>query len=64
MRLIRKGKNDEQIVTVVQTCIIGFVLAWLYSDMSKTFRGIQDEIGILFFVSELWERRASRQELA
>ncbi|KAL4437525.1 hypothetical protein ABPG77_003506 [Micractinium sp. CCAP 211/92] len=40
-----------QIVTLAQTIVIGLVLAWLYSDMSKTAAGIQDEIGILFFVN-------------
>ncbi|KAL4452063.1 hypothetical protein ABPG75_007725 [Micractinium tetrahymenae] len=40
-----------QIVTLVQTTVIGLVLASLYSDMSKTAAGIQDEIGILFFAN-------------
>lgn len=31
----------QQIVTVVQTTVIGLVLAWLYSGMSKTAAGIQ-----------------------
>lgn len=40
-----------QVVTAGQTVIIGLLLAWLYSDMSPTTAsGVQDEIGILFFV--------------
>ncbi len=31
----------QQIVTLAQTIVIGLVLAWLYSDMSKTAAGIQ-----------------------
>ena len=37
--------HTPQIVTFIQTVVIGFLLAWLYSDMSKTAAGIQDEIG-------------------
>ncbi|PSC71035.1 ABC ATP-binding isoform 2 [Micractinium conductrix] len=39
------------IVTLAQTLLIGLVLAWLYSGMSKSYAGIQDESGILFFVA-------------
>lgn len=39
-----------QIVTIAQTCIIGLMLAWLYSGMDPSKSGsIQDETGILFF---------------
>lgn len=34
-----------QIVTLAQTCIIALMLAWLYSDMSQSYAGIQDETG-------------------
>ena len=34
-----------QIVTAAQTCIIALMLSWLYSDMSKSYAGIQDETG-------------------
>jgi hypothetical protein len=37
--------HTAQIVTFIQTVVIGFLLAWLYSDMSQTAAGIQDEIG-------------------
>lgn len=40
-----------QIITLIQTIVIGFVLAALYSGMEQNQRGIQDETGILFFVA-------------
>jgi hypothetical protein len=38
-------------ITLVQTTIIGFLLAALYSGMNKSAVGIQDEVGILFFIT-------------
>lgn len=39
-----------QIITVVQTVVIGFTLAALYSDMHNSDTPVQDETGILFFI--------------
>jgi ABC-type multidrug transport system ATPase subunit len=39
-----------QVITFVQTVFIGFILAALYSDVPKTAIGVQDELGLLFFI--------------
>jgi len=39
-----------QIITIVQTVVIGFFLAALYSDMVNSDARIQDETGIIFFI--------------
>lgn len=45
-----------QIVTLGQTLVIGLLLAWLYSGLEKTFKGIQDERGVsLGRRSKSWE---------
>ncbi|GAB4815997.1 hypothetical protein N2152v2_003043 [Parachlorella kessleri] len=40
-----------QVITIVQTVVIGFVLAALYSNLGNSQTAIQDEVGILFFIS-------------
>ena len=52
-RAWKQSSRDRlpQIITLVQSTVIGFVLAALYSDTSKNQTGIQDETGILFFVA-------------
>ncbi|EFN55091.1 hypothetical protein CHLNCDRAFT_134989 [Chlorella variabilis] len=51
------------IVTLAQTVLIGFLLAWLYSNMSQTSPGaIADETGILFFVTIFTGRRRGKGE--
>ena len=37
-------------ITVVQTVVVGFILAAIYSDMGSSATPVQDELGILFFV--------------
>ncbi|KAL4425753.1 hypothetical protein ABPG75_009769 [Micractinium tetrahymenae] len=37
-----------QIITLMQTLVLGFVLAALFSDVPKTAQGVQDELGVLF----------------
>lgn len=37
-------------ITFVQTVVVGFLLAAIYSDMDSSFTPVQDELGILFFV--------------
>ena len=37
-------------ITFVQTVVVGFILAAIYSDMSSSATPVQDELGILFFV--------------
>jgi len=37
-------------ITFVQTVVVGFLLAAIYSDMSSSYTPVQDELGILFFV--------------
>lgn len=39
-----------QIITLVQTVVIGFFLAALYSNMANSETPVQDETGILFFI--------------
>lgn len=38
-------------ITLIQTVVIGFILAAIYSDMGSSSTPIQDETGILFFVT-------------
>ncbi len=38
-------------ITFIQTVVIGFILAAIYSDMENSLTPVQDEIGILFFVT-------------
>jgi len=38
-------------ITFIQTVVIGFILAAIYSDMENSKTPVQDEIGILFFVT-------------
>jgi ABC-type multidrug transport system ATPase subunit/ABC-type multidrug transport system permease subunit len=38
-------------ITLVQTVVIGFVLAALYSNMGSSSTPVQDETGILFFIT-------------
>lgn len=38
-------------ITFIQTVVIGFILAAIYSDMENSQTPVQDEIGILFFVT-------------
>lgn len=38
-------------ITFIQTVVIGFILAAIYSDMGNSATPVQDEIGILFFVT-------------
>lgn len=40
-----------QMITIVQTIVIGFLLAALYSNMKNSLTPIQDETGILFFIT-------------
>lgn len=50
-------------MTLAQTVLIGFLLAWLYSNMSQTSPGaIADETGILFFVTIFTGRRRGKGE--
>lgn len=44
-------ERPTQIITIVQSIVIGLVLAGLYSDIPKDATGIQDETGLLFFVT-------------
>ena len=37
-------------ITVMQTVVVGFILAAIYSDMGSSSTPVQDELGILFFV--------------
>jgi hypothetical protein len=37
-----------QVITLVQTLVLGFVLAALFSDIPTTLAGAQDELGVLF----------------
>lgn len=37
-------------ITIVQTVVVGFILAAIYSDMGSSLTPVQDELGILFFV--------------
>lgn len=48
----RQQSRDHipQIITVVQTVVIGFFLAALYSNMKNSSTPVQDETGILFFI--------------
>jgi ABC-type multidrug transport system permease subunit len=44
-------ERPTQIITIAQSIVIGLVLAGLYSDIPKDATGIQDETGLLFFVT-------------
>lgn len=37
-----------QMITLMQTLVLGFVLAALFSDIPNTAQGVQDELGVLF----------------
>lgn len=37
-----------QIITLMQTLVLGFLLAALFSDIQQTLQGIQDELGVIF----------------
>jgi ABC-type multidrug transport system ATPase subunit/ABC-type multidrug transport system permease subunit len=37
-------------ITFIQTVVVGFILAAIYSDMGSSATPVQDELGILFFV--------------
>ena len=40
-----------QMITIVQTIVIGFFLAALYSNMHNSESAVQDETGIIFFIT-------------
>ena len=52
-RAWKQSSRDRlpQMITLIQTIVIGFILAALYSNMDSSDTPIQDESGILFFIA-------------